>query len=173
MSRTYSRDDVETHSDGFGRYANPAVNVKIYGDIRDAYAEFVAEESPDPRFTLDWIEEHVSDDVLDSTFWHVCEFEFEYLADYAPEILGEGITVSREGRSGGWAVVEGLPEIEEWDAVRVAKWRKFERIAKEIAAGVPFQILSSLYLNQFDQWSDEEDDRAPYNAEAPVDLALA
>lgn len=173
MARRYTRDDVSTHATGYHGSQLPAVNVKVYTQIEGAFADFAKNERPDARLTLDWIEEHVGDDGLDSIFWHACESEFEYLADYAPEILGDGVSVSQEGRSGGWAVVDGLPEIEDWDAVRLAKWRKFERIAREIADGVPYQMLGMIELNQFAAWSEEQDDRAPYNAELPVDQALA
>lgn len=179
MTRTYSRDDIQTHREGFYGGEMPAVNVKVYRDIRDAWEAFEREEEPDSRFTLDWIEENVSDETLDGTFWHCCEFEFEYLEAWATGAEGDSlfpddrVELAREGRSGGWVVVRGLPDLEEWDAVRLARWRKFERIAREIADGIPFQMLASLYLNEFEAWADREDDAAAYNAEAPIDEALA
>jgi hypothetical protein len=180
MARTYTRDDVQMHADR--GHARPAVNVKVYRGIRDAWDAFVKEERPeDPRFTLDWIEEHVSDEALDAIFWMQCENDFEYFAAYAsddddaifPAARYGRVTVEREGRSGGWAVVDGLPDIEEWDAILLARWRKFERIARDIADSIPFQMLASIYMNDFEAWADEQDDVASYNAEAPVDQALA
>src|SRR5215471_5642104 len=113
--RSYSRDDVETH-DGADR---PAVNVKVYTSMDHAWRDWPEHEpDADPRFTKEWIEENISEESLDWLFWHVCEFEFEYLADWAAEIFkGYRIRVERDGRSGGWAVVTGLPSLEEWDAV--------------------------------------------------------
>jgi hypothetical protein len=178
--RTYTRDDVQTHAEYFGQ-ARPAVNVKVYRGIHNAWAAFQKDEEPDPRFTLDWIEEHVSEDALDSIFWMQCENEFEYLASWAtededaifPSSRYGRLTVEREGRMGGWAVVGGLPDIEEWDAILLARWRKFERVARDIADNVPVQMLASIYYNEFQAWSDEQDDAAAYNAELPVDQGLA
>ena len=178
---TYSRDDVQTHSDGF-RSSRPAVNVKVYRDLRDGWKDFEKDEPDhDPRFTLDWIEENLSDSAVDSYFWSTCETEFEYLSNYAvsdddaifPASRYGRLTVEQEGRMGGWAVVDGLPDIEEWDAVLIARWGKFERIAREIADGIPRQMIDSIYINAFEAWSDEQDDAASYNAEVPVDQANA
>jgi hypothetical protein len=165
MSR-YSRDDVETHADGFGPI-RPAVNVKVYGSLESAWAEFVKDEEPDEGFTLEWIRENVSDESLDAIFWNTCENEFEYLASYAtsdedaifPASQYGRVTIEREGRSGGWAVVDGLPDIEEWDAVLLARWRKFERVAKDIAAGIMVQVLSSVYINEWEWQRAETEER--------------
>jgi hypothetical protein len=173
--RSYSREDVQFHSDGY-RPGKPAVNVKVYKDIRDAWKAFERDEAPDARFTPEWVEENVSDDALDSIFWMTCEFEYEYLEAYATsdeDAILPGASLSREGRSGGWVVVDNLPDLEEWDAVQLAKWRKFERVAREIADGIPLQMLSSIYLNDFEVWADEQEDASASNSEAPVDQALA
>jgi hypothetical protein len=159
--RKYNRDDVETH----GQY--PAVNVRVYGSIEDAWAEFVKEEQPDEGFTLEWIRENISDERLDAIFWNTCGNEFEYLTSWAtsdddaifPAAQYGRVTMGQEGRSGGWAVVYGLPDIEEWDAVLLARWRKFERVAKDIAASVPLQMLSSIYINEWEWQRDEREER--------------
>lgn len=175
---TYTRDDVSTHSDGF-RESRPAVNVKVYGTIEQAWPAFEREEGEhDPRFTLAWIEEHMGADELDSYFWGACEAEYEYLEEWATNaedslFPDDRITLEREGRSGGWIAVDGLPEIDEWDAVRLGRWRRFERIAREIADGIPHQMLVSIYINAFAAWADEQADESVSNAEMPVDLALA
>jgi hypothetical protein len=167
----YTRDDVQTHG------SLPAVNVKVYKTLHDAWSTFVREEKPDPRFTLDWIEEHVSETELDSAFWMTCEHESEYLRDWATStdkddslFPDDRLRLWHEGRSSGWIVVSGLPEIEEWDAVRLARWRRFERIARNIADGIPHAMLNALYFNEFEAWADEQDDAAVYNAEVPVEL---
>lgn len=177
MSR-YSRDDVQTHYD---RERLPAVNVKVYRSPHDAWQAFEQNEKPDARFTLEWIEQHVSDETLDAIFWLTCEYEFECLASWAtddedaifPADRYGDVKIEREGRMSGWAVAHGLPDLDEWDAVLIAKWRKFERIAKSIAAGVPYQMLDTIYANDFEAWADEQADEAQANSEAPVDLALA
>jgi hypothetical protein len=180
MSKHYTREDVQFHSDGY-REGRPAVNVKVYRDLRDAWADFEREEPEhDPRFSLDWIEENMNADEIDSYFWGACESERDYLVAYATEdedaifpVSQYGrLSIEQEGRTGGWLAVGGLPDLEEWDAVLLARWRKFERIAREIADTVPLQALLSIYLNAFEWWADQQDEAAPYNAEAPVDLCV-
>lgn len=163
--RGYSRDDVETRS------GSPAVKVKVYGSLSDGFAAF-AKSEPDasPRFTEDWVRENFDDEYLDRLFWNTCEWEWEQLEQDAVEILGVSPRdVSREGRSGGWCVVGGLPDVSEWDAVRLAKWRKFERYAQGLASGIPCQMVSSLYFNE---WENREDDDDP-GAECPMAEAVA
>lgn len=163
---TYTRDDVQMHADNF-RSARPAVNVKVYKswDDRQTWEQFYREERDpeDADFTPEWVEEHVSEETLDRVFWQCCEWEFEYLegwatgSDCADDALfpDDRVKLWQEGRSGGWVVVDGLPDIEEWDAVRLARWRKFERIAREIADGIPYQVASSLYINEY-RYAKEE-----------------
>jgi len=157
----YSRDDVSFHSDGFGE-RRPAVNVKIYRDIRDAWPEFERSERAEDGLTLEWIEENLSEDDLAETFWRACESEFEYLERWATGADGDSlfpdhsVTLHQTGRSGGWIEVEGLPDIEEWDAVLLARWRRFERIARELADGIPLQTLCLIEINDY-EWKLTED----------------
>lgn len=172
---SYSRADVRLRSEHGELF--PVVNVKVYGDVRDSFEAFTRAEDPDVRFTLEWIAEHVSDDELGEVFWHACQSEYEYLerwttgADGDPMFPDHAVTLEQCGRSGGWIIVRGLPDLEDWDAVLLARWRRFERIARDIAADVPFQMLEILYLNDFERWSDEQEDASVSNAEAPVDIA--
>jgi len=55
------------------------------------------------------------------------ELFWESAGNLAAEILGEAATVYSAGRSGGWLAVHGLPPVETWDAVAVARWAKFAR----------------------------------------------
>ncbi len=175
---SYSKSDVQFHSDGF-REGRPAVNVKVYGTLERAFPEFVRDERPDARFTLDWIEEHLGDDGYSNYFQFACESEYEYLESWATGKDDDGlfpdhsVRLKVEGRSGGWVAVDGLPELEDWDAILLARWRKFERIAREIADGIPYQMLSLIYINLFEWWADQEEDAGSSNSELPVDLALS
>lgn len=158
--RKYTREDVETHG------GLPAVNVKVYRSIRDAWPEYERTERPDDAedFTLDWIEENVSEEALDAIFWHTCEAEYEYLEGWTTGSDGgedalfpdDSVRLDIAGRSGGWIEVRGLPDIEEWDAVRLARWRRFARIARSIADGIPFQMLCSIETNEY-EWRKTED----------------
>lgn len=53
--------------------------------------------------------------------------------------------VEAEGRSSGWAVIPALPPLEEWDAIMLGRWRRFERYARQGADDIPYQMLW-LYL---------------------------
>lgn len=53
--------------------------------------------------------------------------------------------VEAEGRSSGWAVIPALPPLEEWDAIMLARWRRFEKYARQGADDIPYQMLW-LYL---------------------------
>ena len=91
---------------------------------------------------------------LDAIFWQTCEWEFEYLEGWATGSgpLGEdalfpddNVTLEQDGRSRRVDRSRGrfLPDIDEWDAVRLARWRRFERIARGIADDIPYLCLSS------------------------------
>jgi hypothetical protein len=168
MSRqTYTRDDVQTHSDGF-RDSLPAVNVKVYKGIHDVWTQYEREERDDDGFTLEWIEEHLTDDDLSHYFQFACESEYEYLEGWAtgtdgaedPLFPDDNITLEVQGRSGGWIAVRGLPAIEDWDAVRLARWRRFERIARSIADGIPIQMLSLIEINAYESAREEAEEAA-------------
>ena len=178
---TYSKSDVDTHTDGHYGPAYPAVNVKVYGsiwtvhlplDLGSSYPvghpELIEHHRSDPEFTRAWIKEHVSEAALDAIFWDTCNFEWEVLQDDATDIFdGYRVTVNSAGRSGGWAIVRGLPDIENWDAVLLAKWRRFEKLARGVAAYIPEQMLHSLYVNEFEAWRSERD-----QAQADIGAAL-
>lgn len=155
---SYSRNDVSTHY-GSDR---PAVNVKVYDSLEDAWKMFERDEGPDGGFSVDWVRENISEEVLDATFWATCESEFEHLEGWAtgtdggdPIFPDDSVSLEQDGRSGGWVVVLGLPDISEWDAVRLARWRRFERIARDIADGIMAGVLSSLYINEY-EWAQDE-----------------
>lgn len=151
--RTYTKDDVRTHY-GSDR---PAVNVKVYDSIQDGWRKFEESEEHDPDFTLEWVEARLAGDRNDSLFWIACEAQFEQAVTDAEEILGvRAEQVELDGRSGGWLVVTGLPDIEEWDAIQLAKWRKFERFARDLADYVMAEVVSLLYINDF-EWQKAED----------------
>ncbi len=163
--RSYSRDDVRTHY-GSDR---PAVNVKVHDDLSDGFRSFAKYESEDarrnPGFTEAWARENVSEDSLNSLFWDTCAFGFGMIEQDAKAIFASyRARCEQDGRSGGWAVVTGLPPLEQWDAVQLAKWRRFEKWAQAIAADVMYLVVSSLFLNQ---WECREDVDDP-GAESPV-----
>lgn len=85
----------------------------------------------------------------------------------AEECFGPGVKVYSEGRSGGWAIVDGLPPFDSWDAVMVAKWTRFAKWAGEVVDDIPYITMSTVCLNVYEQRADE------WAAEVAVDATYA
>ena len=163
----FKKEDIEYHYDS-GR-SRPAVNVKVYGRIQDVKLPFCTgvmkdvgetefkEYYSDPEFTHEWIEEHLTDEDLNSHFDWACQWNWEWLNDEAERIFGPGYKVYSEGRSGGWAVVHPITksDVEDWDAIDLNKWRAFVKSAKAAAKDIPRAMVEDIYHNDFEQWDQE------------------
>jgi hypothetical protein len=73
----------------------------------------------------------------------------------ADEIFGRPVKVYSEGRCGGWAIVDGLPDFESWDAVLLARWAKFARVARSLADNIPTQMVALLEINDWERECEE------------------
>lgn len=163
MIRT--KEDVEFYGIHNGYKRVPAVNVKCHKSWQKGYDEFVATEEVAPGFTKEWIEANVSEDALQSAWIAACESAWEYLQEIATEIYGRGVRVYSEGRSGGWAYIDGISldqystdPIESWDAIDLARWRSFSNRAKLEAQDVMRQTVSNIYYSKFEPnvtWTQE------------------
>ena len=163
MSRVYAKDDVEFHSEYTYGPRKPAVNVKIYtslwqvklpiclGGVSEIGSDEIKWSYTDPAFTSDWVEEHLTEEQVEADFGLACELGWETLQEIADEIFGSGVKVWQAGRSGGWAVVDGLPDFDYWDAIDLGKWRKFEKLAKAVADGIPEAMMTDIYINEFEE----------------------
>ena len=123
--KRYRKTTVQMHQDGFGPY-NPAINVKDppFPDIYEVQREFNCSLEQAEKATI------TAFDVAADRFW-------EKVQPLADEILAPHFgTVSAysEGRSNGWVVVHGLPEVESWDAVALGKWRSYEKAVQSLIA---------------------------------------
>lgn len=118
-NKRYTKDDVEKHSAGYYAPYYPAVNVKVY-HFPQAYKVadhfHCTEETAQKAVEYAW-------DMEAQAFW-------EDVQGTAEDVFGKGVKAYSAGRSGGWLLVEGLTDIESWNAVDLAKWRKFEKIIK-------------------------------------------
>ncbi len=143
-----TKDDVD-HCYHERRYDNdcPHVKVKVYRGLEDV--RFPLDEAP-AELTLEWIRANLSDERLSQLFWDTCSFEWEMLQQDAEEIFGKGVKVNAGGRSGGWACVVGLEDIASWDAVMLAKWKRFARYAEAYARGIPEQMVYSIAANEWE-----------------------
>ena len=125
-NRIRRKADVETHRLGYTCKSLPALNIKVRNFVQacDVEDEFPGVDSD----VLEQAPRYCWDNAVER-FW-------ESAADFVREIFGEHVKCYSEGRSGGWMVVTGLysDDIESWDAVDLAKWRKLANcIDAEIA----------------------------------------
>lgn len=150
----YRKDDVEFHSDGF-RERRPAVNVKTDPWNWERHIGAAREyegDGLDPRFE-DWYREAAERDGFLDGYWEfACEAGWETLQADAEFYFGAGVKVYSEGRSGGWAVVDGLPDFEDWDAIMLTKWHGFAESARIIADGIPGDMAILASINAFESW---------------------
>lgn len=157
------KSDVEFHSDGYGyRQSRPAVNVKIpyrslesllpleLGSVSSDGGKTWEVVRSDAAYTAEWIEANVSDDAMAEWEQFAAESAWESLQGEAIDIWGEGVKVYSEGRSGGWAVVDGIPDYDTWDAIELSRWARFAKYARALADDVPRATLDIIYANLFD-----------------------
>lgn len=146
----YSKDDVEMHSDRGPR--RPAVNVKCYR-FPDSYkvAEYF---SADPESAEVEKAMQYAFEMRQDVFWEDAQRD-------ASEIFGSHVKVYSQGRSGGWLVVQGLKDFDDWNAIDLAKWRKFERWCK---GNVPDRsdswLQEIIYDIEANTWLETPDARA-------------
>lgn len=157
-----TRDDVE-RSYHTGHHGEPMVNIKVRSfDLpKDAAFDELVDEFAadlDPRLArLDrselraLIERYVEKD--EGIFGFVCEGKFEYAEHHAQTTYfpDYGVRVFSAGRSGGWAVVEGLPEVNTWSPELLTKWSEFETFCRELADDVPRDMAWNVLANYQDE----------------------
>jgi len=152
----FTKNDIEVHSDGNGyRYAHPAVKVKVYKlgcetqEVMDKFGctEEVAEkaigyawESAQEQFWGYWGD---TTGGLENGLYGSSEYA------YFP---GEVVEVYSEGRSSGWLVVHGLPPVEEWDAVMLSRWNRFQTA---VLSDVKYRISKEMLMEDIEsnQWA--------------------
>jgi hypothetical protein len=157
---TYSKEDVRFHSD-YGRTSHPAVNVKVpWVQDYDALARKVAEDNGyigrEVEMFVEFFDAYRDRADMDGSDWTwdaAIEQAWEQLQEDAREYVwhDRNVKVYSEGRSGGWAIVEGIPDFDSWDAIELGRWHRFERIARAYADDVPYSQLTLLCINDFEQ----------------------
>jgi hypothetical protein len=114
---TKTKSQIQTHSDGFGRSSNPAINVKCrnFPCASDVSAKFKCSKETASK-------------AIDFAYECACANFWEQVQEQADYHLGSGYKVYSEGRCSGWLVVHGMPDLESWDAIACAKWWRFEKV---------------------------------------------
>ena len=113
------KSEVQTHNDGgIGGPYHPAVNVKV------RRTDFTTDDIIKAFKCDQGIVERAGQFAWDSA----CQQFWDQVEGMAQDILKDTrVKVYQAGRGGGWAVVEGLPDVEGWNAVMLSRWRKFEK----------------------------------------------
>jgi len=168
-------------------YGVPALNVKwspylpeIIKKFRGTTAKgrhgaYTVHEFGDDELFWAWVE-RIDDDRLDAGWEYpngpftraeeiVREIGWGDAKELALEIFGERAQVWSSGRSGGWLIVEGLPPVEEWDAIAVGQWAKFAGHVKALLDDLDYQFIWHLHVNVYENEPD-------YNPDAGFQLTL-
>lgn len=136
----FTKQDIEINYH-HGNHDEPTVNVKAqnFGWEGGRYAsdrlieDFGCNEDQAEKALEIVFEVH------QAQFWDDAHEEAEYYlaTPFGVRICHSGnrpcykAHVYSEGRLGGWLVVDGLPEVESWDAIKVAAWGRFAHWCEE------------------------------------------
>lgn len=132
----YTKDDVSTRHERGSRY--PVIYVKWNPSSK--FSQTIEDYFFPTSHTI-WNDEadlgpsrlaNKVDDLLNTAIEYWAEqrreeFWYEFAPDLAHEIFGSRVEVYSAGRSGGWLIVKGLEDVENWDAIALGKWRSFEK----------------------------------------------
>lgn len=147
------KSDVTLHSDGY-RPSVPAVNVKVYDWNYAVHAADVALDTGNPGFTWEWVEHNMTDEQVDRWRDAATEDAWELLQQDVTEYVWpdrRNLTVYSMGRMGGWAWVDGLPDIETWDAIDLARWARFAKVARSLADDIPRTTVWLIAANAYER----------------------
>lgn len=147
----YRKDDVDT------RNGLPCVNVKLYNygpSLDKITAKFGCTEEVAQR-ALEWAWESDC-----QQFWESFE-EGVYNDLDAYYFPNQGASVEQNGRSGGWLVVHGLKDVDEWDAIDLMRWAKFEKSIRAEVKGTGKDHDAILKNMEHNRWC--ETDAQQYN----------
>lgn len=177
------------YHDHASRHERPMLNVKVYGPNDDEFAKFETDghELSGEREFWSWVKEHaakcrhdsegcpfnVAWDFAIESAWAYAKYDIEHDCRDGNYFPGYDVKVYQTGRSGGWLGVEGLPPVSDWDAIMLARWRRFAREMSCIVDDVPYQWLWHLYVNVWEALGKPESNAtSDAAAELPVPLGV-
>lgn len=157
------KSDVELRYDrGTWR---PTINVKWHPYMPGIIAKFERSERSAPHeFDNDaefweWVHETLDDDAFtddfDTAYEIARELGWEDAIDLAAEVLPQSTAVWSDGRSGGWLVVDGLPDVESWDAIQLGKWARFVKGVQMILDDLDYQFIWHLNVNVWEPHNEQ------------------
>ena len=81
------------------------------------------------------------------------EVGWEQAKEWAYEVWGsDQVKVWSDGRSGGWLIVEGLGDVEDWDAIELSRWCRFAGLVQETLDDMDYQFVWHLHVNVWERW---------------------
>ncbi len=106
-----------------------------------------------------WVHE-VSDndyspDVFEGAYEIACEQGWEDAKELANDIFPPNAKVWSDGRSGGWLVVDGLPDVDDWDAIQLGYWSKFVKGVQCILDDLDYQFIWHLNVNVWEPHNEQ------------------
>lgn len=157
MGKTLPVNEVTIYRDG-GR-AYPAVNVKDYRPLPFyAPARFPSIDEAFPGFPGVRV---FTDDERQAAWDRAAESCWDEARGMVTEILGDGATLLQLGRSGGWAAVDGLPPVEDWDRATRRRWAQWVEYCDHLQGSLITRVY--WYLAS-DLWEPEEEAREARDA---------
>ena len=151
--------EITFHRLGHGNKSVPAVNVKIHKSI---HSIALPREEFSPQFTHGWIEKNLNtpeeNTTIDGWWNEACREGWEELDTIAFGIYGERHKVYSEGRSAGWAYIDGLKAYGEWGEEDFTKWGQFSEQAQTVAKDIPYQTVALIYYNVFLPLGEEQEE---------------
>lgn len=83
--------------------------------------------------------------------------------DFVQDTIYEpAVKVWSAGRQGGWLVVDGLPGVESWDAIELARWARFAKSVEQIRdEAYPYAFLWNLGANVYEHVRQERQNAYP------------
>lgn len=161
------KSEIRTHNSGYGRSSRPAVNIKV--DLWGAFTFELLEGIGGKDFARWWIDMEDNDqqangDMVEEYHAFAAESAFEDAQNDAEYHFGSRVKVYQEGRSGGWLVVENLPDLEEWDAIMVGKWATFQKGVEAMVEAFPESLAEMVYINTYDSVLSERSKQANMEA---------
>jgi hypothetical protein len=151
-----SKADVQTsyHQSHSGQ---PMLNIKVWttrDDIECAARQY-GSELAEPLF-LEWLRNVATDEQLESADSFARELGWEMATDDAANAFpNRSVKVWSAGRSGGWLVVNGLPDVADWDAIQLGQWRQYAKWVDATVADHAYRVADILRHNQFESWVPE------------------
>jgi hypothetical protein len=155
------RDDVQ-RSYHRGENGAPMVNIKVQSfelPEGDAFADLLSEFALDSKLAalkpadLRTLVERYIEKHWEPLFEVACEQGYESAADDAKATFFSAYPVKTHtaGRSGGWLVVEGLPDVDSWEPKLLKAWSEFEAACKAQVEDIPRAMAWSVLANDQDE----------------------